>query len=63
MRRNLVVLVMLLVVSACGDGRPQVAEPAVPGRAVAAYDRLTGELLWRKEVEPPSAATDPVLAA
>ncbi|MCW2607389.1 MAG: pyrrolo-quinoline quinone, partial [Frankiales bacterium] len=38
-----------------------MAEPEQPGRAVLALDAEDGRLLWRKEVEPPSATTDPVL--
>lgn len=59
MRR--VLLAALLLVAACGQDGARVPDPGTPGRAVTAFDRATGDVLWRKEVAPPTAAYDPLL--
>lgn len=61
MRRGLLLPALLLLVPACGQERVAVAEPDRPGQAVLALERDTGAVLWRKEIEPPDPATDPVL--
>lgn len=60
--RRLLVPALVLLTGCAGAASTGVAEPGVPGRAVQAHDARTGELLWRKEVAPPTAATEPVLA-
>ena len=61
MRRGLLLPALLLtLVPACGDERVGLRDG--PGLAVVSLDRGTGAVLWRKELEPPHPATDPVLA-
>ncbi len=59
---RLLVAGLLLLTGCAGVVGTGVPEPDVPGRAVLAHDAATGELLWRKEVSPPIAATEPLLA-
>ncbi len=58
--RGAVLLAGALLLTACGRELPEGVAPG-PGRAVLALDAATGAVRWRKEVSPPSAATDPVL--
>jgi outer membrane protein assembly factor BamB len=59
--RRLLVPALLLLTGCAGVATTGVPEPDRPGRAVLAHDVATGRLLWRKEVAPPIAATEPVL--
>lgn len=55
-------MVLLLLLPSCGGvAGTRVPEPDRPGRAVQAHVATTGELLWRKEISPPVAATEPLL--
>lgn len=60
--RRLLVPALVLLTGCAGVASTRVPEPDRPGRAVQAHDVQTGKLLWRKEVSPPTAATEPVLA-
>lgn len=62
MRRLLVPALVLLLTGCVGVASNRVPEPDRPGRAVLAHDAATGEMLWRKEMSPPFAATEPLLA-
>ena len=59
--RRVVVPALLLLLTGCALASTRVADPDQPGRAVQAHDSATGELLWRKEITPPLAATEPLL--
>ena len=60
--RRLLVPALLILTGCAGVASTRVPEPDRPGRAVEAHDVQTGKLLWRKEISPPTAATEPVLA-
>lgn len=60
--RRLLLPALLLLISGCAVGSTRVPEPDRPGRAVQVHDAETGRLLWRKEISPPTPATEPLLA-
>lgn len=59
--RRLLVPALILLTGCAGVANTRVPEPDQPGRAVQAHDATSGDLLWRKEVAPPVAATEPLL--
>lgn len=61
--RRLLLPALLLLLSACAVGSTRVPEPDRPGLAVEAHDSATGELLWRTEMTPATAAVEPLLTA